>query len=334
MFDNPAEWLPRVFAFLMGLSILIYVVLDGFDLGVGILFPGKSSEERDRMVASIGPFWDANETWLVLAIGLLLVAFPIAHGRILSALYLPVAIMLVGLILRGVAFEFRAKAEASWKPLWDRAFFIGSTTTALAQGYMLGLYTMGLERTLPHVAFACITAVCVTSGYALMGATWLIIKTDGELQRRAVRRARRSLIVTGLGFIGISLATPLVSPRIFDKWFSVPEIVLLAPLPIAAAALFVAVWYALGHLPRHNDRFNWVPFAGTAGIFALAFAGLAYSFYPFVVPEKLTIYEAAAAPESLFLILIGTLFVLPVILAYSALSYWVFRGKARELRYD
>jgi cytochrome d ubiquinol oxidase subunit II len=318
----------------MGLSILIYVVLDGFDLGVGILFPRKSTAERDRMVASIGPFWDANETWLVLAVGLLLVAFPIAHGRILSALYLPVAVMLVGLILRGVAFEFRAKAETNWKPLWDRAFFFGSLTTALAQGYMLGLYAMGLERTGPHIAFACTTAVCVTAGYALMGATWLIIKTEGDLQRRVVRRARRALALTGLGFVSISLATPLVSPRIFEKWFSVPEIILLAPLPIGAAALFAAVWFALGHLPRADDRFTWVPFAGTAGIFTLAFAGLAYSFYPFVVPDQLTIYEAASSPESLAIILVGTLFVLPVILGYSALSYWVFRGKAQDLRYD
>jgi cytochrome d ubiquinol oxidase subunit II len=334
MFDDPAQWLPAVFAFLMGLSILIYVILDGFDLGVGILFPGKSTAERDRMVASIGPFWDANETWLVLAVGLLLVAFPIAHGVILTALYLPVAVMLVGLILRGVAFEFRAKAEPSWKPLWDRAFFIGSLATALAQGYMLGLYVMGLDRGLNTIFFALGTAVCVASGYALMGATWLIIKTEADLQRRATRRARRALIVTAIGFLGISLATPFVSPRIFEKWFAFPEIILLAPLPLGAAILFGIVWYAIGHLPRTDDRFSWVPFAGSAGIFALAFAGLAYSFYPYVVPDRLTIYEAAASPDSLFIILIGTLIVLPVILGYSALSYWVFRGKARDLRYD
>ncbi|MCZ8316715.1 cytochrome d ubiquinol oxidase subunit II [Phreatobacter sp.] len=334
MFNDPAVWLPLAFAALMGLSILIYVVLDGFDLGVGILFPGASGADRDRMVASIGPFWDANETWLVLAIGLLLVAFPIAHGMILTALYLPVALMLVALILRGVAFEFRAKAEASWKPLWDRAFFGGSLLTALTQGYMLGLYVTGLESTLPTVSFGLLTAVCVAAGYALMGATWLIIKTEGDLQRYAVSRARLALVLTMIGFLAISVATPLVSPRIFTKWFSLPEILFLSPLPITAGLLAVAVFIALSHLPDSRDRFRWVPFAGSAGIMVLAFFGLAYSFYPFIVPDRLTIYAAAAAPESLAIILVGALVVVPVIIAYSAFSYWVFRGKAGELRYD
>ncbi len=334
MFNDPAIWLPLAFAALMGLSILIYVVLDGFDLGVGILFPGASGAERDRMVASIGPFWDANETWLVLAIGLLLVAFPIAHGMILTALYLPVALMLVALILRGVAFEFRAKAEASWKPLWDRAFFGGSLLTALTQGYMLGLYVTGLESTLPTVSFGLLTAVCVAAGYALMGAAWLIIKTEGDLQRYAVKRARLALVVTMIGFLAISVATPLVSPRIFTKWFSLPEILFLSPLPITAGLLAMAVFIALSHLPDSRDRFRWVPFAGSAGIMVLAFFGLAYSFYPFIVPDRLTIYAAAAAPESLAIILFGALIVVPVIIAYSAFAYWVFRGKAGELRYD
>ncbi len=334
MFNDPAVWLPLAFAALMGLSILIYVVLDGFDLGVGILFPGAGGPERDRMVASIGPFWDANETWLVLAIGLLLVAFPLAHGMILTALYLPVALMLVALILRGVAFEFRAKAEASWKPLWDRAFFGGSLVTALAQGYMLGLYVTGLERTPATIGFAMLTAVCVAAGYALMGASWLIIKTEGDLQRYAVKRARLALGLTMVGFLAISIATPLVSPRIFAKWFSLPEILFLSPLPITAGLLSVAVFIALSHLPDSRDRFRWVPFAGSAGIMVLAFFGLAYSFYPFVVPDRLTIYAAAAAPESLAIILFGALIVVPVIIAYSAFAYWVFRGKASELRYD
>jgi cytochrome d ubiquinol oxidase subunit II len=334
MLGDPAIWLPVTFAGLMGLSILIYVILDGFDLGVGILFPTASEAERDRMIASIGPFWDANETWLVLAIGLLLVAFPIAHGAILTALYLPVAIMLIALIMRGVAFEFRAKAEASWKTIWDRVFFAGSLVTALAQGYMLGLYVMGLDRSLATVGFGIITAICVAAGYTLMGATWLIIKTDGALQLRAVRRARVALVLTMAGFAVISIVTPLVSPRIFGKWFSVPEILFLAPLPIMAGLLALGVWLALAHLPDSRDRFGWLPFAGSAGIFALAFAGLAYSFYPFIVPDRISIYEAAAAPESLSIILVGTLVVLPVILGYSALSYWVFRGKAHDLRYD
>ena len=334
LFGDPAVWLPLTFAALMGLSILIYVCLDGFDLGVGVLFPFADDAEKDRMVASIGPFWDANETWLVLAIGILLVAFPQAHGAILTALYLPVAIMLVGLILRGVAFEFRAKAPAGHKTTWNRLFFTGSLMTSLAQGFMLGLYIMGLEWTLPHVAFALLTALFLTVGYSFIGATWLILKTDGILQLKAVHWARGGIWGLVLGVGAISVASPIVSPRIFEKWFTFPEIVLLAPLPIMSAALIALLWIALRRLPTANDSFAWFPFVASVMLFTLAFFGLAYSFYPFVVPERLTIYEAASAPESLFIILIGTLFVLPTILAYTALSYTVFRGKATELRYD
>lgn len=333
-FADPALWLPLTFAALMGLSILIYVVMDGFDLGVGLLFPFADPEERDRMIASIGPFWDANETWLVLAIGLLLVAFPTAHGTILSTLYLPVAIMLIGLIFRGVAFEFRAKAPASQKPGWDMAFFVGSLMTALSQGAMLGMYVMGLTPTLTHLAFAALTAVFLTVAYSFIGATWLIMKTDSFLQIKAVSWARGGIAGLLLGIGAVSIGSPFVSERIFEKWFSFPEIILLAPFPIAFVGLTWFIWHILGTMPRENDRLNWVPFITTVVLFILAFAGLAYSFYPYVVPEKLTIYEAASAPESLMIILIGTCFVLPVILAYTALSYVIFRGKATSLSYD
>ncbi len=334
LFGDPSVWLPVIFATLMGLSILIYVVLDGFDLGVGILFPAANAAEKDRMIASIGPFWDANETWLVLAVGLLLVAFPVAHGLILSTLYLPVAIMLIGLILRGVAFEFRAKADASRKGAWNSVFFAGSLMTTLAQGTMLGLYIMGLDITVATILFSMLTALCLTAGYGFIGATWLIGKTDGDLQRKAVAIAKLGLIGVVAGMVTISLASPLVSPRIFEKWFAVPEFLLLAPLPLMSAGLIALLWIALRHLPDRNDRWCWVPFITATGLFGLAFAGLAYSFYPYVVPEKLTIYEAASAPESLFIILIGTAIVLPTILGYTALAYTVFRGKATELRYD
>lgn len=334
LFGDPAIWLPVTFAGLMGLSILIYVILDGFDLGVGILLPLATPEEKDRMIASIGPFWDANETWLVMAIGLLLVAFPVAHGTILTALYLPVAIMLVGLILRGVAFEFRAKAPAPRKELWNRLFFAGSLVTALAQGFMLGLYIMGLEFTPLTVAFGILTAFCLAAGFGFIGATWLIVKTEDGLQRRAVGWARSGLAGIIAGLAAVSLATPLVSQRILDKWFQVPEFLILAPLPLMSIAFVVVLWISLRHLPDADDRWAWVPFTVASALFVLAFAGLAYSFYPYVVPEKLTIYEAASAPESLFIILLGTLIVLPVIIGYSALSYTVFRGKATELRYD
>ncbi len=333
-FANPADWLPWAFASLVGLSILIYVILDGFDLGVGILFPLAEKAEQDRMIGSIGPFWDANETWLVLAVGLLLVAFPVAHGMILSTLYLPVFVMLVGLILRGVAFEFRAKAQDRHKRLWNRLFFAGSVMTALAQGFMLGLYVMGLETTLATYAFATLTAVFLAVGYSFIGATWLVHKTEGPLQLKSVQWARESLWGVILGIGAVSLATPFVSPRILEKWFTLPEVFYLAPLPIVSGLLIAALWTMLRGMPFAEDRRSWLPFAVASALFALAYVGMAYSFYPYVVPERLTIYEAAAAPESLLIILIGALFVVPVILGYSVLAYTIFRGKATELRYD
>lgn len=334
LFGDPTVWLPFTFAALMGLSILIYVVLDGFDLGVGVLFPFAEDAEKDRMIASIGPFWDANETWLVLAIGILLVAFPTAHGTILTTLYLPVAVMLIGLILRGVAFEFRAKAPLDWKPTWNRVFYAGSLMTSLSQGAMLGLYIMGLEVNGFTLAFSAVTAVFLTVAYSFIGATWLILKTDGALQLKAVGWARGGIWGVVLGLGAVSLGSPLVSDRIFEKWFSIPEIFLLLPLPMMSVMLVALLWYALRHLPTSNDRFAWFPFVSTVVLFILGYFGMAYSFYPYVVPEQLTIYEAASAPESLFIILIGTCFVLPMILGYTALAYVIFRGKATELSYD
>ncbi|WP_050929239.1 cytochrome d ubiquinol oxidase subunit II [Aestuariivita boseongensis] len=334
LFGDPGQWLPLTFAGLMGLSILIYVVLDGFDLGVGVLFPFADDGEKDMMVASIGPFWDANETWLVLAVGLLLVAFPTAHGAILTALYLPVAVMLIGLILRGVAFEFRVKAPTPHKRAWNTAFFVGSLMTSLAQGYMLGLYIMGLEQSWATWAFGALTAVFLTVGYSFIGATWLILKTSDVLQAKAVQWARGGIWGLVLGLGAISLASPLVSDRIWDKWFSVPEIFALAPLPLMSVALVVLLWLALRRLPTSDDSWAWFPFVASIVLFTLAFFGLAYSFYPYVVPDQLTIYEAASAPESLFIILVGTCVVLPMIGGYTVLAYTVFRGKAQELRYD
>ena len=329
-----ATTLPVIFAGLMGVSILLYVILDGFDLGVGLLFPLATPDERDRMIASIGPFWDANETWLVLAIGILLVAFPTAHGTILTALYLPVAIMLIGLILRGVAFEFRAKAPLTQKRSWDRAFFSGSLMTSAAQGFMLGMYIMGLEWTLFHVAFGLLTACALTVAYRFIGAGWVILKTDAALQIKAVAWARGGIWGMALGLGSVSLATPFVSARIFERWFTFPEMVLLAPLPLLSLALIVLLWIALRHLPTKGDHFAWFPFAGATTLMVLGFFGMSYSFYPYIVPERLTIYEAASSPESLKIILFGALFVLPMIIGYTVLSYTVFRGKATNLSYD
>ena len=327
-------YLPIIFAGLMGISILVYVILDGFDLGVGILFPFAPQSERDRMIASIGPFWDANETWLVLAIGILLVAFPAAHGEILTALYLPVTIMLIGLIARGVAFEFRAKAQASEKWLWNKVFFTGSLVTALSQGYMLGIYILGLQSGWQAFAFGALVAVCLTATYAAIGAGWLIYKTENDLQKRAVNWMKKALIFTLIGMAIISIITPLASDRIFAKWFAIPEIIALAPLPLMSGLFFFFTYWQLKHLPDEADRFSLLPFIGVVAIMTLGFAGLAYSFYPYIVPEKMTIVEAASAPESLLIILFGTAFVLPVIIGYSIFAYRVFGGKATELRYD
>lgn len=328
------HWLPLAFAALMGLSMLVYAVLDGYDLGVGILMKTADDEEKDVMIASIGPFWDANETWLVLGVGLLLVAFPSAHGIILSNLYLPVALMLIGLTLRGVAFDFRAKAKTSHKNAWNNAFFGGSLLTALAQGYMLGSYILGFDNSLTGIAFSVLVGICVAAGYSLIGASWLIMKTEGDLQRKAVRWARHALRGTMMGIILISITTPMVSDRIFEKWFSFPNLLLLAPIPMMTTALVAAADIMLRQLPKPDDRWCWVPFAMTIGIFILCFQGLAYSFYPYIVPDRLKIVDAASAPESLMIILIGALIVLPVLIGYTFLAYRIFHGKAKDLTYD
>jgi cytochrome d ubiquinol oxidase subunit II len=338
LFGDPAVWLPVAFAGLMGLSILIYVILDGFDLGVGVLFPLADDAEQERMIASIGPFWDANETWLVMAIGLLLVAFPAAHGQILTTFYLPVFVMLVGLILRGVAFEFRAKAPAAHRAGWNRAFFAGSLMASLSQGFMLGLYVLGLTITPWTLAFAALTAICLTAGYAFIGATWLVLKCGDGLQRKAFAWARGGLVGAVLGLAAISVATPLASPEVAARWFSFPEALLLLPLPLTSAVVLAGLWVALRALPEMPaaalERLDWAPFAGAAALFTLGFAGFAYSFFPWVIPGRLTIYEAASAPESLIIILVGACVVLPVIIAYSILAFTVFRGKAEALRYE
>lgn len=333
MIEN-SEWLPYAFVFLMGLSMLIYTVLDGYDLGVGILIRYADAEEKDRMIASIGPFWDANETWLVLGVGLLLVAFPAAHGIILSNLYLPVSLMLIALIYRGVAFDFRVKVRAEKKERWNSNFFYGSLIASLSQGYMLGAYILGFEQGPAAVAFSLLVGCALSAAYVLIGASWLILKTEGELQRKAVRWARYSLYGTVAGIALISITTPMVSERIFDKWFQFPNIILLAPIPVITGALILALYFLLRELPRENDRLCWLPFVLTIGIFIMCFHGLAYSFFPYIVPGRLIIEEAAAAPESLLIIFIGALIVLPFLVGYTVLAYRIFHGKARDLSYD
>ena len=327
-------WLPMVFIGLMGFAMMIYAILDGYDLGVGILLQTAEPEYRDRMIASIGPFWDANETWLVLGVGLMLVAFPKAHGIILSTLYFPVTLMLFGLILRGVAFDFRAKAHTKHKALWDRLFCFGSILASLTQGYMLGRYIVGFETGVGSTGFALLSAVCVTAGYAWMGSTWLIMKTEGDLQNHGIRWARMTLVLTAIGLIGVSVVNPLISDRIFERWFTYPQIFLLVPIPLMAISLMVWSYRVLRSLPRPKDEMCWFPFVAAAFVFMTSFIGLAYSFYPYVIPDQMTIWQAASASGSLKFILYGTLVVLPAILLYTAYSYRVFWGKATDLTYD
>lgn len=333
MEDSITHWLPYTFAFLMGFAMLVYALLDGYDLGVGVLFPFATHDEKDTMIASIGPFWDANETWLVLGVGILLVAFPEAHGVILTHLYLPVVFMLVGLTLRGVSFDFRAKVAPQYKERWNRAFLAGSALTAWAQGFMLGHYILGFDSAPQSYAFSFFIGLCVVAGYALVGACWLIIKTEGELQRKAVLWARISLCLTVMGIAIVSLTTPLVSARIFDKWFVWPNIAFLSVIPLLTGVLILALDFKLRQLPAKDDRHCWVPFVMTIGIFILCFFGLAYSFFPYIVPDKLLIVDAASAPESLMIILVGALLVLPVLIGYTIFAYRVFWGKAQELHY-
>ncbi|MFC4158696.1 cytochrome d ubiquinol oxidase subunit II [Chitinimonas lacunae] len=337
-YSQPTGWMPLVFMMLMGLAMLVYVVLDGYDLGVGVLLRRAGPEEQDMMIASIGPFWDANETWLVLGVGVLLSAFPLAHGMILSALYLPVALMLTGLILRGVAFDFRVKARDQHKPWWNRAFYAGSVLAGFSQGLMLGLYITGFGRDIWSYLFAAFVGLALLAGYTLLGACWLLIKTTGALQRRAVNWARGSLWLTALGVAAISLVTPLVSDQIFEKWFALPNMLLLAPIPLATVALLVMGELLLRRLPERlglgDERDIWKPFACIAGVFVLAFCGLAYSLFPFLVVDKLTIWQAASAPASLGFMLVGIAVVLPCIVFYTIFSYRVFWGKAEPLGYE
>jgi len=327
-------WLPVVFAALMALAMLIYVVLDGYDLGVGVLLNNADDKQKDMMIASIGPFWDANETWLVLGVGILLIAFPMAHGTILSSLYLEVALMLVGLTLRGVAFDFRVKAREPHKPLWNAAFFGGSLLASFSQGFMLGHYITGFESSFGAYAFSALIGTCVVAGYGLLGATWLIMKSEDELQKKAVRWAQRALWLTAIGIAAVSVATPLISSRVFDKWFAFPQFLLLSQIPAISIALILTCHFRLRKLAQKIDGGEWQPFALAVSIFLLAFAGLAYSLFPYLIIDKMTIWEAASATNSLLFILWGVVITLPAILGYTVFAYRVFWGKTRELSYD
>lgn len=327
------DWLPMVFIGLMGLSLLVYAVLDGYDLGVGVLLPQNNPTQRDSMIYSIGPFWDANETWLVLAIGLLLIAFPKAHSIIFQALYLPTALMLIGLILRGVSFDFRTKAPSHQKNKWDLAFKAGSLIATLTQGYMLGRFITGFEDSFLGIAFSLLAAICVTAAYCFIGAAWLVMKTEGELQQRAAKWASYANVLMNIGIVTVCITNLMIDPIIKDKWISFPQAIVLLPLTMLFIFAFFTVQKYLKSVPFENDIGCWYPFTVGIVLFTLCFLGLAYSYFPYIVPNQLTIFDAASSRESLMVIFGGAVIVLPMIIGYTIFSYKVFSGKSSKLNY-
>jgi len=329
--DLPLIWFGLLFT-----ALFLYVLLDGFDLGVGILFPfAPSNECRDRMMNSIAPFWDGNETWLVLSGGGLFAAFPLAYAILMPALYMPVILMLLGLIFRGVAFEFRFKAVKS-RFIWDYAFHFGSIVAAFMQGMILGAYVRGVRvegrSFVGHPfdwlsAYSFMTGVALLFGYALLGATWLVMKTDGITQDWARKCASYVLGYVGM-FIGIvSISMPIMNAAIKQLWFSLPNFYYLLPIPLVTAALFIMIWRDL-HRARESR-----PFFLSIGVFLMGYIGWGISLWPWLVPFAVTFRQAAAAGTSQSFLLVGTLFILPIILAYTAFCYYLFRGKASQEGY-
>jgi cytochrome d ubiquinol oxidase subunit II len=319
-----------VWAILIAFAVLAYVMLDGFDLGIGILFPASSGpEQRDVMINSVAPVWDGNETWLVLGGGGLFAAFPLAYAVLLPALYAPLIAMLLALVLRGVAFEFRFRTEHG-KWAWDCAFWGGSVLAALAQGIALGAFIQGFAVDGRAYAggwfdwltpFSILTGIAVVVGYALLGATWLIVKTEGALQDWCYRvTLPLGAAVVGLIVI-VSIWTPFLDSTIAARWFGWPNIVLFSPVPLLVAGASFALYRAV------QTRHERLPFLLSQGLFVLSYVGLGISLYPYIVPRSITIWQAAAPPESLGFLLVGALILIPIILGYTAHAYWIFRGK-------
>jgi cytochrome d ubiquinol oxidase subunit II len=327
------EWyLPVIWAAVIGIAVVFYVILDGFDLGIGILFPFTQSEaERDQMMRTVAPFWDGNETWLVLGGGGLFVAFPAAYAVIMPALYLPVIVMLLALVFRGVAFEFRTVSRS--KTWLNVAFAIGSTLAAFSQGVILGGLIQGVKVENGAYAggaiewatpFAFLCGFALVAGYGLLGATWLIWKAEGAIAVRARRQAVVCLLAVLAFMAAVSLWTPLAQPRIAERWFSLPNFYFLWPVPSLTALAAFGCWYwikAGRDLP---------PFLATIALFLLGYLGLVISNYPYLVPPSLTVWQTAAAPASQIFMLVGTVILLPMILGYFVFMYWLFRGKVRE----
>lgn len=327
-------WLPVIYVSIMGLALLVYVILDGYDLGVGILLPAASEDEKDTMIASIGPFWDANETWIVLGIGVLLIAFPKAHGVVLTALYIPVTLMLFGLTLRGVAFDMRVKAGDKRKGMWNKAFFIGSLVASMSQGWMLGFYITGLQNNPVSLIFAALIAITLPALYVMLGAAWLMMKTETDLFNKAVKWARMALLPMGICLVLVSIATPLVSSVIAERWFTLPAAIGLLPIPLSCALVYFGMSWLLTKPVLLKRGWGWLLFGGLVVICIMASLGLAYSIFPDIIIGRMDIWAAAAATDSLLFMLYGVVITLPAIIGYSIFVYRVFHGKATELSYE
>ncbi|MFC5521336.1 cytochrome d ubiquinol oxidase subunit II [Polaromonas jejuensis] len=326
--------LSLIWAVIIFFGVMMYVMMDGFDLGIGMLYPFvPDRHDRDVMMNTVAPVWDGNETWLVLGGAGLLAAFPLAYAVVLSALYLPLIFMLLGLIFRGVAFEFRFKANDRERPIWDKAFIGGSLTAAFFQGVALGAYINGIKVSGNAFAggpldwlhpFALFCGVGVAVAYTLLGSTWLIMKTEGELQQRMIRLTGTLSWLLLAAIVAISIWTPLSQPRIAQRWFSFPNLLWFSPVPLLVALSMFLLLRSLRRAP------NVAPFLYTLALVFLGYTGLAISVWPNIVPPGISIWEAAAPPQSQGFTLVGTLFIIPFILLYTIWAYYVFRGKAKH----
>jgi cytochrome bd ubiquinol oxidase subunit II len=322
--------LATVWAFIIAFAVFVYVVMDGFDLGLGLLFPlFPAKADRDVIMNSVAPVWDGNETWLVLGGGGLMAAFPLAYAVLMPALYTPMIAMLIGLIFRGVAFEFRWRTTSE-RNRWDLAFAGGSWLATLAQGIALGAILQGVQVEGRHYAggwwdwltpFSILTGIALAIGYALLGATWLVLKTEGELRDRAYRLSWVLLFAMLGAICVVSIATPFLHIQYAQRWFTWPNVLVTAPVPLAVGGVTVLLLRSLAH------KLDSQPFLLSLALFALSYAGLGISMYPYIVPQSITIWQAAAPASSQLFMLAGVAVLIPLILAYTAFAYWVFRGK-------
>ena len=325
LFDIAVIW-----AFIIAFAVFMYVVMDGFDLGLGMLFPlFPDRRDRDVMMNSVAPVWDGNETWLVLGGGGLFAAFPLAYAIVMPAIYVPIIAMLIGLVFRGVAFEFRWRAQRE-RNYWDIAFAGGSLVATLAQGIALGAILQGVHVEGRHYAggwwdwltpFSILTGLALVAGYGLLGATWLVMKTTGALRDQAYRMSLWLLIATLAAIVAVSAATPFLENEYWRRWFEWPNILFTAPIPLAVAAVTLLLLRAIANKLDHQ------PFFLSFGLFLLSYAGLGVSMWPHIVPKSVTIWQAAAPAKSLYFMIVGVAVLVPIILAYTAWAYWVFRGK-------